>query len=160
MFLQEQIKDIIIFTAHAIDRDGRSVPYTVQFTAGGAHRLSLRIDHTVDGVAYEEEVLDVLVVAFYPVALRSANSAFADEYVMSVWQRDAGVADPQIVHYLQFYSTSFANAHFRELSPIQPIFVRPSTLRFGEAQICAAVIGLCNYGGLIDTLFTDVEGVA
>jgi hypothetical protein len=25
---------------------------------------------------------------------------------------------------------------------------------------CAARLGHCNYGGLIDTLFTDVEGVA
>jgi hypothetical protein len=128
------------FTAHAINRDGHRVPYTVQFTHGEAlGRLSLRIEHAVDGVIHEEAVRDVVAVAFYPVALRSANSAFADEYVMSVWQRNAGVADPQIVHNLNLYSTSRANARGDQLSPVRPGFMRPSTLRFGEAQIRPAV---------------------
>jgi hypothetical protein len=99
------------FTAHAINRDGDRVPYTLQFTHGEAHRLSLRIDATVGGVQYEEEVRDVAAVAFLPVALRSPSSVSADEYVMSVWQRDVGVADPQIVHDFQLYSTSLANAN-------------------------------------------------
>ena len=119
------------FTAHATNRDGHRVSYTVQFTHGEAHRLSLRIDAT--------EVLDVVAVAFFPVALRSPDSPFADEYVMSVWRRDVGVADPQIVHDFQFYSTSLANAEVRDVFPVRPIFLRPSTLRFEEPQIRAAV---------------------
>jgi hypothetical protein len=30
----------------------------------------------------------------------------------------------------------------------------------GTFRLHGALLGLCNYGGLIDTLFTDVEGVA
>ena len=130
------------FTAHAINRDGDRVPYTVQFTHGAVsgrlRLLNLRIDHIDAGVSYEEEVQDVIAVAFYPVALED-HSAFADEYVMSVWQRDVGVAEPQLVHNFNLYSTSLANARFEALAPVNQIFVTGATLRFEEPQLRAAV---------------------
>jgi len=130
------------FTAHAIDirhQDRLPVPYALQFTHGESPTLSLKIDYTVDGIAYHQEVRDVVAVAFYPVALR-ANSPFADEYVMSLWQRVAGVAAPQIVDDFEFYSIYAANPRWYELSPIRPYFLRPYNLRFTEPQIRAAVI--------------------
>lgn len=130
------------FTAHATNRDGHRVPYTVQFTEGAVsgrlRLLNLRIESAEDEVTYEAR--HVIAVAFYPVALRSPNSAFADEYVMSVWQRDVGVAEPRLLHNFYLYSTSLANARFEELAPVREIFVTGATLRFDEAQLRAAVI--------------------
>ena len=38
--------------------------------------------------------------------------------------------------------------------------VRQALCKVRVVELSATRVGLCNYGGLIDTLFTDVEGVA
>ena len=46
-----------------------------------------------------------------------------------------------------------------DLSKINALVTSPATAGTTLSQM-TTLLGLCNYGGLIDPLFTDVEGVA